>query len=110
MPLFRRRTPPPVSENAAKLATALGAVWAMSGRPKMTDRALIRIYVETFTELMHGELLDEEHMALTPDFYVVGYEEGLKASPGQVTTKVRHGLEDLDRRVKKRSPHVRVSW
>lgn len=110
MPLFRRRTPPPVNENAAKLATALGAVWAMSGRPKMTDRALIRVYVETFTELMHGVLLDEEHMALTPDFYAGGYEEGLKASPGQVTTQVLKGLDDLDRRVQKRFPHSGRAW
>lgn len=83
MPLFRRRTPPPVNENAAKLATALGAAWAMSGRPKMTDRALIRAYVETFTEVMQRELLDEEHMALTPDLYAGRYEEGLKAARGQ---------------------------
>ena len=102
MPLFRRSQPQaPVNENAAKLATALGAVWAMAGRPKMTDRFLIRVYVETFTELMHGEMLDEVHMALTPDFYALGYEEGLK-SPPEVSSQVRHGLEDLDKRVKKR--------
>ena len=102
MPLFRRREPPPpVGENAAKLATALGAVWAMAGRPQMTDRVLIRVYVETFTELMRGELLDETHMALTPDFYAGGYQEGLKASPGQVTKQVLQGLQDLDRRVQK---------
>lgn len=110
MPLFQRRKPPQAGENAVKLATALGAVWAMAGRPKMTDRALIRIYVETFTELMHGELLDEEHMALTPDFYSGGYDEGLKASPGQMTSQVRKGLEDLDRRVRKRAPHARTAW
>ena len=104
MPLFRRSEPPPqVGENAAKLATALGAVWAMAGRPKMTDPFLIRVYVETFTELMHGTLLDEEHMALTPDFYAVGYEEGLKASPGQVSRQVLQGLKDLDKRAHKRS-------
>ena len=104
MPLFRRREPPPqAGENAAKLATALGAVWAMAGRPKMTDPFLIRVYVETFTELMHGTLLDEEHMALTPDFYAVGYEEGLKASPGQVSRQVLQGLKDLDKRAHKRS-------
>ena len=104
MPLFQRRKPPPrLGENAAKLATALGAVWAMAGRPRMTDPVLIREYVETFTELMNGELLDEEHMALTPDFYAGGYEEGLKASPGQMTRQVRQGLEDLDRRVHKRN-------
>lgn len=103
MPLFGRRgEPPPVHENAAKLATALGAVWAMSGRPKMTDPVRIRVYVETFTELMHGQVLDEVHMALTPDFYAVGYEEGLKASPGQISSKVRKGLEDLDKQVQKR--------
>lgn len=104
MPLFRHREPPPpVGENAAKLATALGAVWAMAGRPQMTDPFQIRLYVETFTELMHGEMLDEEHMRLTPDFYAVGYGEGLKASPGQVTSQVLHGLQDLDKRVQKRT-------
>lgn len=104
MPLFRRREPPPqVGENAAKLATALGAVWAMAGRPKMTDPFLIRRYVETFTELMHGTLLDEEHMALTPDFYAVGYEQGRQASGDQVSRQVLQGLRDLDRNVQKRS-------
>ena len=104
MPLFRRREPPPqVGENAAKLATALGAVWAMAGRPKMTDPFLIRRYVETFTELMHGTLLDEEHMALTPDFYAVGYEQGRRASGDQVSRQVLQGLQDLDRNVQKRS-------
>ena len=105
MPLFRRREPPPqqLSENAAKLATALGAVWAMAGRPKMTDPFLIRVYVETFTELMHGTMLDEEHMRLTPDFYALGYEEGVMASPGQVSRQVLQGLHDLDKRVQKRS-------
>lgn len=105
MPLFRRREPPPQepAENAAKLATALGAVWAMSGRPKMTDPFEIRVYVETFTELMHGQLLDEEHMRLTPDFYAVGYDQGLQASPGQASRQVLQGLRDLDKRVQKRS-------
>lgn len=103
MPLFRRRSEPShVNENATKLATALGAVWAMAGRPKMTDPVRIRVYVETFTELMHGQLLDEVHMALTPDFYALGYEEGLKASPGQISPEVRKGLEDLDKQVQKR--------
>lgn len=104
MPLFRRSEPPPqVGENAAKLATALGAVWAMAGRPKMTDPYLIRVYVETFTELMHGEFLDEEHMRLTPDFYTLGYEQGLQQSGAQVSRQVLQGLHDLDKRVQKRS-------
>ena len=104
MPLFRRREPPPQEgrENAAKLATALGAVWAMAGRPKMSDPFEIRLYVETFTELMHGQLLDEEHMRLTPDVYAVGYEQGLSASPRQVSRQVLQGLHDLDRTVQKR--------
>lgn len=104
MPLFRRREPPPpLDENAAKLATALGAVWAMAGRPKMTDPFEIRLYVETFTELMHGQLLDEEHMRLTPDFYAVGFDEGMKSSPGQVNRQVLQGLNDLDKRVQRRT-------
>ena len=104
MPLFRRREPPPqAGENAAKLATALGAVWAMAGRPKMTDPFLIRRYVEAFTELMHGTLLDEQHMALTPDFYAVGYEQGSQASRDQVGRQVLQGLKDLDKKVQERS-------
>lgn len=104
MPLFRRREPPPqAGENAVKLAAALGAVWAMAGRPKMTDPFLIRVYVETFTELMHGTLLDEQHMALTPDFYAVGYEQGLQASGEPVSRQVLQGLQDLDKKVQARS-------
>lgn len=69
----------------------------------MTDRLLIDVYVETFTELMHGALLDEQYMALTPDFYAVGHEEELKASAGQVSRQVLQGLNDLDKGAQERS-------
>ena len=69
----------------------------------MTDPFLIRVYVETFTGLMHGTMLDEEHMRLTPDFYAVGYEEAVMASLGQVSPEVLEGLQDLEKRVEKRS-------